>query len=115
MSEPTPQLKCTDDNYCTALNERIYAQEGRRVKGFLTGRIGLLPSMTLLDAPVFYGGHGNEPPLYLNFCPFCGHDFSVRLSRFEEAKAAARRDYEEGRKGRGQSSTKQGAVANSSG
>lgn len=98
MSEPTLRPKCTDDDYCTTLNDRIYEQEGRRVKGFLTGRVGLLPSMKLLDAPVFYGGHGGEPPLYLNFCPFCGHDFSVRLARFEEAKAAARRSHEEGRR-----------------
>lgn len=93
MSETRP--KCTDDDYCTPLNERIHEQEGKRVKGFLTAMIVLFSSGDFFQSPVFYGDAGGEPPTYLNFCPFCGHSFAARLARFAEAKAESQRKHEE--------------------
>lgn len=94
MSDTESRLKCTDETYCTLLDERIHGQEGRRVKGFLVATIFLFSSGDSFLTPVFYGDVGGEPPTYLNFCPFCGHSFASRLARFEEAKAESRRRHE---------------------
>lgn len=97
MGDPSnndePRLRCTDDRYCSNLNDRIYPQEGRRSRGFLTAQIVLHTSGEFFDLPVFYQGGGEDPPMYLNFCPFCGHDFSTRHQSFKERVEKSRADH----------------------
>jgi hypothetical protein len=90
----TLQTHCTDTTYCTPLLERTNSQEGRRFKGFLTAMVVLFSSGDMFDTPIFYGDHGDLPPTYLNFCPFCGFDFAPRLAAFAQAKKASREKHE---------------------
>lgn len=85
------RLKCTDDRYCSTLEERITGHNPSKQPGFSVGTIyknfdsgdpTRVASPVWFIAPKSANLPDEERGLYLNFCPWCGFDFHPRLERF---------------------------------
>lgn len=87
MTKPTPKTKtrrkCTAKRYCTLLESRMLC-ETPGTHGLVDGTLLVLRSGTMIQTPAFYKvpKRAGKPPVYLNFCPFCGFDFRAKLEKF---------------------------------
>jgi hypothetical protein len=87
MAERRP--KCTVEQPCTTLQDRITESPFSKKPGFATGTKRHAVTGKLTQAPVWFNAPTSaclpeeERMLFLNFCPFCGFDMAPRIERYE--------------------------------
>lgn len=79
MKKPPKTLRCTKTKYCDSITERSSGTAHK--KGLSILNILHIPSGKIRVRIAMYKVSSTDRGLVLNFCPWCGFDFSKRTDR----------------------------------
>lgn len=82
--------KCSSTSLCSALSKSVAGQTGRS-KGLIATSLLQEYLGKSTPSPVWYAD-GDQSPVLVKFCPFCGSDLADRASKFEALLLAVASD-----------------------